>query len=151
VAGDASDDDQATARLPELRERRVDGPQDAEHVGLELATVVREDQALERADDAEPGVGGRNVDPAEALPRRRDRALEVAVDRDVARDGNGGSPAASQLRGEPFQAVDASRGKDERRAPTGELPREGRADPRRRPGDQRDLASKWCPRQRSIR
>jgi len=53
----------------------VDRPEHPEHIGLELAPVIVETEALDGADDPEPGVGDRDVETAEALARGDDRAV----------------------------------------------------------------------------
>ena len=118
----------------------MDGAQDAEDVGLELAPVVLEPETIHAADDAEAGVRHHDVDPPQGLHGDRRRALHVAVHGDVAGDGERAPAPRLDLRRERPEPVETPRGEHNVGAPTRELARERRTDARRRPRDQDHLA-----------
>ena len=140
VAGDAADDRQPPPRGLQLAERRLHGAQHPEDVGFELAAIVREGQLLDRADDAEAGVGDDDVESSEGGARLGHHALDVAVNGDVAGQRQGAPPVALELAGQGRQALAPAGHQDEGRTAAGELAGQRGPDAGRGARDQHDVA-----------
>src|SRR5262249_51624201 len=130
VAADAADRREPPPTLFEVFECRVDRAEHSENVGLELAAVIVEGEALEKAGDSEPGVGDHDVELAEGGPAGGGGPLEIAFTGDVARSHHRPAADGADLGRERLQPVAATRGQHHVGAFMGELEGEGGADAR---------------------
>ena len=145
MAAHRAEDREMATRTLEVVERGVDGPQDTEHVGLELATIVLDRQAIDAAHHAEARVRHDDVDASQGVPDLRRRPLQFPVPGDVAGEHERPSPAFHQLGGDRVETIGAAGGERDIGAATRELARERRADAGRGAGDECDATGEGQP------